>query len=55
MESKYHIHAIWENSKVRSCRNAAVSTDVPADAQATAENFKQQIIEGTLTLPANIP
>jgi basic membrane protein A len=33
---------------------AKVSADVPADAQATAENFRQQIIKGTLTLPTNI-
>jgi len=34
---------------------AKVSADVPADARATADNFKDQIINGTLTLPANIP
>src|SRR6266849_2201782 len=28
---------------------AKVSTDVPADARTTADNFKQQIINGTLT------
>jgi len=33
---------------------AKVSADVPADARATADNFKDQIINGTLTLPANI-
>ena len=34
---------------------AKVSADVPEDAWATAENFRQQIIQGTLTLPTTIP